>query len=189
MTDLQTRWHVSVHEAGHLVVGLLLAADPTEKAGAIVESHNGDGCAPIPKSLCRFDRMIAVAAGPAAAELFWHELPPPLPTVAADVSALPVYPPMPLPEREKAEPPKVADSDAIVLARGCIENCERHPWRWVQNFTAFTTQARLLVLDNRAKVLAVATRVFREGCWLGSRNDLEKSTTTSAAIASAEMSK
>ncbi|NLF09391.1 MAG: hypothetical protein GX594_15635 [Pirellulaceae bacterium] len=171
-TDLQTRWHVSIHESGHLVAGLLLAADPTEKAGAIIESRAGDGCAPIPKSLDHFDRMIAVAAGLAAAELFWHELPPPLPTVAADVSALPVYPPMPLTEREKAEPPKVADSDAIVLARGCIENCERHPWRWIQNYTTFTTQARLLLLDNRTKVLAVAREVFRDGVWTGNRNDL-----------------
>ncbi len=176
MSDVKTRWLVAVHEAGHAVVGLLLAGDPTERAGAIIETHQGDGCAPIPSSLGRFDYIIAVAAGPVASELLEHVPVPPLPTTAdrpTDVSTLRVFPGESAIAVEEIAPPEPTDPDEVRIAEACIEGFARQPWVWLRNYDNFQREARRMVLENRAAILAVAEIVFAKGCWIGSRDDLE----------------
>ncbi|NLF09678.1 MAG: hypothetical protein GX594_17105 [Pirellulaceae bacterium] len=174
-TDLQTRWRVSIHESGHLAVGLLLAADPSERAAAIIESRAGDGCAPIPKSLGHFDRMIAVASGPAADEMLEREPVPPLPVTRGrpvNVSSLPVFPDEPREGGEGTAKEK-SDPDEVRIAEWCIEGCARRPWEWLRNHENITTEARRMVMEHRAAILAVAREVFRDGVWVGSRDDLD----------------
>ncbi|NLF10128.1 MAG: hypothetical protein GX594_19435 [Pirellulaceae bacterium] len=190
-TDLQTRWHVSIHESGHLVAGLLLATDPTEKAAAIIGSNFGDGCAPLPTSLGRYGFILAVAAGPAADEMLEREPVPPMPVTRGrpvNVSSLPVFPDEPRKDREETAKEK-SDPDEVRIAEWCIEGCARRPWEWLRNYENITAEARRMVMEHRASILTIAREVFRDGCWIGSSNDLRKITTTSASIAGAETSK
>lgn len=173
---MTVRWDVAIHEAGHAVAGLLLAADPTEKAAAIIETHQGDGCAPLPTSLSRFDYIIAVAAGPVANELLEHEPAPPLPRVAdrqADVSTLRVFPDEPRPAVEETAPPEPTDPDEVRIAEACIDGFAKQPWAWLRNYETFQREARRMVIENRRLILAVAKIVFAQGCWIGNRHDLE----------------
>ena len=175
MTDLQTRWTVSVHEAAHCTIGLLLATDPTEKAAAIIGSHFGDGCAPLPTSLGRYGFILAVAAGPAAVELFECEPAPPMPVTRGrpvNVSSLPVFPDEPREGGEGTAKEK-SDPDEVRIAEWCIEGCARRPWEWLRNHENITTEARRMVTEHRAAILAVAREVFSDGVWVGGRDDLD----------------
>jgi hypothetical protein len=169
MFDYKRRWEISIHESAHLVIGLLLAANSDEKAAAILLSQDG-GVAPLPTSLSEFNLAVAVAAGPQAEELLrFAPVPDRQPDAPADVSDLRTFPKTPTGQESKATESK---SDSVRIAEYCIAGCSSRPWKWLQNYDSVVGDSRWKVLEHESLILAVAERVFRNGCWLGSRDDL-----------------
>lgn len=172
--ELTTRWGVAIHEAGHLVVGMMLASDPTEVCAAHL-SINGAGLAMPPVNLNADDNAVMIACGPVAAELLRH-LPPPMlppPVIGQPAAGTQVYP-CHLPDGNEVAIPPECVSDEVAVARNCIEGVERAPWLWMKNHATLMAHASRLVIKHTPEILLVAERVFVSGLWIGDRNSLDK---------------
>jgi hypothetical protein len=157
-TLTQKRWKTAIHEAGHLVIGLLLAADPTERCFAVLKS-DGDGEASMPISTNSDDQICATACGPVAQDMLRvSPCPrPPEPSPLVEVPRLPVFPDEKSQGRTTAPPEPTPD--AVRIARNCIEGFERHPWLWLRNYQTLMDEAHRRVFENASLILSVAARI------------------------------
>jgi hypothetical protein len=165
---------VSIHEAGHAVVGLVLAPDPTELGLAILTAdHSGN--APLPTGLNQDGYIAAVAAGPIATALLKDRFQPQEPEPKPEESPvpLPVHP-IKLPDGSTATVPPGSVSDEVLIAQDCIKHVEGKPWRWIENYETLMEWVTHLVVKHAPLILAVAQKVYAEGRWIGSREDLLK---------------
>ena len=160
------RWRCSLHEAGHLVVGLVLS--PPAKRGLVgaVVLDGGGGLAYAPLGLRSIDEMTMVAAGKAAEKLAERVKPPgPAPragalertvsgTVVADVKA----------------DCAAGVLDHVTLARWSIQGVEDHPGQWMKRHSLVHYHAGLLVNEHAIRIVRGADILYATGILLPSES-------------------
>jgi len=161
------RWLLAYHEAGHVVANLALGGEP---GGAVlIDDGAGGGLALCGYNLRGAQDAILRAAGPVAAEVFADNFPPPEKSeavCAADVAAFGISPEPALSQTEIAkwrQDHARGTSDARCLAEWAIEGRENEPATWAGRVAWAQWQARSLLFENAALVLAIARRLFLAG--------------------------
>ncbi|HOI54183.1 MAG TPA: hypothetical protein PLP01_02935 [Phycisphaerae bacterium] len=150
------RWRLCLHEAGHAVAGRVLLGNT---ARAVVFD---DGCGAAYMGNDRtgtdgFERVLAIAAGPAAESLADRYTPPesaPAPALEA------TYPELAAElKRDLGQWP----SDEQRIARWCIAWIEDQPERWVNRFHWIHHEARLLVAAHEGQIVQTAAVLYGRG--------------------------
>lgn len=150
------RWRLCLHEAGHAVAGRVLLSNT---ARAVVFD---DGCGAAYMGDDRtgadgFERVLAIAAGPAAESLADRYTPPesaPAPALEATCPELAAEL-----KRDLGQWP----TDEQRIARWCIAWIEDQPERWVNRFHWIHHEARLFVAAHEGQIVQTAAVLYGRG--------------------------
>jgi hypothetical protein len=179
MTDINElekhrRWRVSLHEADHVIVGVVLAKrahEPSDRAGAALLCGGGlayiGGHTDVGEPAFDLDGAVLAAAGEAGERLASRYRPPRLKTPPAPIT--PDAPPTGMSAKtlalfEADHATATRDSDAVraFCTRG------RNGALWSKRWRAVHREAWRIVRDHRREVRAVARRLFADAVILPS---------------------
>ena len=153
------RWRVSLHEAGHLIVGLVLTPPRQRGLVAAVVLDGGGGLAYAPLGLRSIDEMTMVAAG-RAAEKFSERVKPPGPAPRAGALERAVLDTVVAGVKADFA---AGGTDDVEIARFCIAGVEHQPDEWIGRHSRIRFYAQLLVNDHAVRIVAAADTLFRTG--------------------------